>query len=288
MAKIKYIVVAFCLFISSFAYSQITPYKIYTQKGKEVSIEQVVKNVVNADVVLFGEFHNNTINHWLQLQVLKELSKQKSVVFGLEMFERDQQEVINQYLDNIINEKQLDTLTRFWGNYKTDYKPMVTYAQMNQIPIIATNVPRKYASLLFKNGEKALMDLPSEEKQFIAPLPFPYDAELPAYKAMLDMFSDASHANENFPKAQAIKDATMAYSIIENLNKGDVFFHINGSYHSNNYEGIVWYLKEYKKGLKIKTLTVVEVDDVHDVKKDDLKLADYIIYLPNDIIKSYE
>src|SRR5690554_1438960 len=109
MAKVKYIVVAFCLLISSFAYSQITPYKIYTQKGKEVSIEQVVKNVVNADVVLFGEFHNNTINHWLQLQVLKELSKQKSVVFGLEMFEREEKEVITEYLDNIINRSEEHT-----------------------------------------------------------------------------------------------------------------------------------------------------------------------------------
>src|SRR5690606_20390802 len=215
------------------------------------------------------------------------LSQKRALIFGLEMFERDQQMVLNQYLNNEINQKRFDTITRFWNNYKTDYHPMVSFAKDKNIPVIATNVPRKYASLLYKQGEESLMKLSDDEKQWIAPLPFPYDASLPAYQEMLKMFDDTTHANPNFPKAQAIKDATMAYSITENWKQGQLFYHIQGSYHSNNYEGIFWYLKKYNSNLKVLTISVVEVEDVSKFNKEDKNLADYIFYIPSDMIKTY-
>ena len=61
----------------------------------------------------------------------------------------------------------------------------------------------------------------------------------------------AMHGNQNLPKAQAIKDATMAHFILENWEKGKTFIHYNGSYHSDNFEGIVWYLKQENPNLYI-------------------------------------
>lgn len=266
---------------------ELKPFELYTKEGKKISYKKMMRNLQEQDVVLFGEFHNNSINHWLQLRVMKDLSVNKNLHFGLEMFERDQQVIIEQYLKEEINQKQFDSLTRFWNNYATDYHPMVSFAKEKQIPVIATNVPRKYASLLYKQGEEALMKLSDDEKQWIAPLPFPYDATLPAYQEMLKMFDDPTHANPNFPKAQAIKDATMAYSITENWKPGHLFYHIQGSYHSNNYEGIFWYLKQYNSNLKVVSISVVEVDQVSKFKKEDENLADYIFYIPSDMIKTY-
>jgi hypothetical protein len=100
------------------------------------------------------------------------------------------------------------------------------------------------------------------------------------------------HMGDNLPKAQAIKDATMAHFILKNLNDGYVFFHINGSYHSENHEGIVWYLKEYNKRnateLKILTITTVEQADLDELEKDNLGKADFIICVPEDMTKTQE
>lgn len=273
--------------VTPFFAQKLEPFQIYTKNGTKVSYKTLVRDCSRQDVVLFGEFHNNSIVHWLQLQLMKDLSQKRALIFGLEMFERDQQMVLNQYLNNEINQKRFDTITRFWNNYKTDYHPMVSFAKDKNIPVIATNVPRKYASLLYKQGEESLMKLSDDEKQWIAPLPFPYDASLPAYQEMLKMFDDPTHANPNFPKAQAIKDATMAYSITENWKQGQLFYHIQGSYHSNNYEGIFWYLKKYNSNLKVLTISVVEVEDVSKFNKEDKNLADYIFYIPSDMIKTY-
>lgn len=274
-------------FISQMKAQSLEPFRLYSKEGKEISYKKMVDDCAKQDVVLFGEFHNNSIVHWLQLQVMKNLSQKRSLIFGLEMFERDQQMILNLLLNNEIDQKRFDTITRFWNNYKTDYHPMVSYAKDKKIPLIASNVPRKYASLLYKQGEEALVKLSDKEKQWMAPLPFPYDASLPAYQEMLKMFYDPTHANPNFPKAQAIKDATMAYSITENWQQGQLFYHINGSYHSNNYEGIYWYLKKYNSNLKVVTISVVEVDEVSKFNKEDKNLADYIFYIPTDMTKTY-
>ena len=287
MRNYTLILFVFFGFVNQMKAQSLDPYRLYTKEGKEISYKKMVEDCAKQDVVLFGEFHNNSIVHWLQLQLMKDLSQKRSLIFGLEMFERDQQIALNQFLNNEIDQKKFDTITRFWNNYKTDYHPMVSYAKDKNIPVIASNVPRKYASLLYKQGEDALMKLSDEEKQWMAPLPFPYDASLPAYQEMLKMFDDPTHANPNFPKAQAIKDATMAYSIIENWKQGQLFYHIQGSYHSNKHEGMFWYLKKYQSTLKVITISVVEVDEVSKFKKEDKNLADYIFYIPNDMIKTY-
>lgn len=266
---------------------ELKPFEIYNHKGKKVSYKKMLKDLSKQEVVLFGELHDNSIVHWIQLRLMKDLAQNRPLIFGLEMFERDQQSVINEYMKGAISESQFDTLTRFWNNYKTDYRPMVEWAKAHNIPVVATNVPRTYAKIIRKQGEDALMELNNEEKQFIAPLPIPYDANLPAYQKMMEMFKDSPHANPNFPKAQALKDATMAYSIVQNYQANKLFYHINGAFHSDHHEAIVWYLQQYQPSLKIKTISVVETDQVHTFQKEYRTQADYIIYVSSDMIKTY-
>lgn len=264
-------------------------YKLYNSKGKKTSYRKLLKQAKKADVVLFGEFHNNPISHWLQYEFTKDMNKKRKLVLGFEMLESDNQKELNAYLAGEINQKAFDTVARLWNNYKTDYKPLVDFAKDTKIKVCACNVPRRYASLVFKGGFEALDSLPNNEKAWMAPLPFPYDATLASYVAMTNM-EHMNHMPEkmkqNMPKAQAIKDATMAHFILKNLKKKHLLIHFNGAYHSNDYEGIVWYLKKYKSELKILTITTETVANVKKFNKDNAK-ADFIIQVDENMTTTY-
>lgn len=278
------------LFITSFSWAQAEPYQIYTINGKKTSFEKMMKELNKTDVVLFGELHNNAIAHYLQVKVAKELAENssKKLIVGAEMFERDQAEILQNYVKGNLDEKEFEEQMRLWNNYKTDYKPLLNFAKDHKINYVATNVPRRYASLVYKKGVEALDTLSLEEKSWLAPLPFPYDKNLPGYVKMMDMFKDSNHANENFPKSQAIKDATMAHFLVTELQPNNIFLHLNGSYHSDNFEGIGWYINQYNKNLQVKTISVVEQKSVESLDKEYLNKANFIIVVDADMPKSYE
>ena len=119
----------------------------------------------------------------------------------------------------------------------------------------------------------------------MAPLPIAYDSSLPGYKNMLGMMP--GHGGSNLPKAQALKDATMAYFILKHYEQGKVFLHFNGSYHSDNYEGILWHLKQAKPELKYATITTVSQKDVNKLMPEHLNRADFIICVDEDMTATY-
>ena len=110
-----------------------------------------------------------------------------------------------------------------------------------------------------------------------------YDSELAGYKSMAGM--GAGHGMPYIAQSQAIKDATMAYFIHKNFSNR--FYHLNGTYHSNNYEGINWYLKKLNPEYKILTIASVEQEDIDDLSDDNKGLADIIIVIDSDMPKSY-
>ncbi len=287
--KILTLLLIFSTFFALSLFAQKKPaYRLYSAKGKKVSYKKMINQLDKADIILFGESHNNPIAHWLQLEVTQDLNQSNELIIGAEMFERDNQAALTQYMTDEIDRKALDSLVRLWNNYKTDYEPIVEFAKKNYISVIATNIPRKYARIVFKEGLEALEELPAEEKKWIAPLPIAFDIELPGYKNMLTMMGgDAAHSSLNFPKAQAIKDATMAYSILEHFQSGKTFLHLNGSYHSDNYEGILWYLQQAKPNLKYKTITTVSQKDIGNLSKEHIGKADFIICVPENMTTTY-
>ena len=271
--------IALC-FLSSNAQG-LESHKILNSKLKKSSFKKLLKEMKQADVIFFGEMHDDPISHWLELKVIKALKDKNDIVIGLEMFERDTQENLDKYLQDKMDLEQFETEARTWNNYKTDYAPIVNFAKSNNIKVVATNIPRSYASMVYKNGFEVIDNLVSEEKKFIAPLPIEYDPELPGYKNMAKMVE--GHGGENFPKAQAIKDATMAYSIAETYEAGKKYVHLNGKYHSDSKEGIIWYLNRYKPGLKVLTISTVMSDSVEITKG----LADFIIVVDADMTKTF-
>lgn len=277
----------FLLFFASLqAFSQdMTPYVIYNAKGKKVSYKKMLKQLEKQDVIFFGEQHNNPIAHWLQYEVTRALHAKRKLVLGAEMIEADNQEQLDDYLKGAIDQKAFDTLARLWNNHATDYAPLVDFAKDNQLNFVATNIPRRYANQVYQGGFETLGQLSSEEKSWIAPLPISFDANLPRYVNILSMMGD--HGTPNLVKSQASKDATMAHFIAENHSEGELFIHYNGAYHSDFFEGILWYLNKLNPENKIITISTVEQADISKLSKDHWGQADFIICVDSHMTKTY-
>lgn len=260
-------------------------YQIFDKNGKKSSYQKLLKASEKAKVVLFGEYHDNSVVHWLQLEFTKDLAQKSDLVLGAEMLEADNQTQINQYLKGEKNQKQLDSTARLWKNYATDYKPLVDFAKEKNFTFIATNIPRRYASLVFKKDLKALDSLSEQEKSWIAPLPIEFDITLPGYQSMMSM--QGGHAGDKMPKAQAIKDATMAHFINKNRTNNSIFVHYNGTYHSDNYEGINWYLKKLDVAIQLVTIATVEQKDISKLEAEHHNKADFILVIDEDVTKTY-
>ncbi len=270
-------------------------YIVYNSSGVKVTYSQMLNSVAAADICFFGELHNDVISHWLELQLVKDLHslKKSNLVVGAEMWEADNQTV----LDEMLNSKVIDFNTYIessvlWSNFATDYKPILQYVQKNEIPFVATNVPRRYARIVSKRGEAALDSLTSKAKSYIAPLPMPMDFKEKFYEHIANVFKETMQAPMssvtlgNLVKAQMVKDATMAHFIVANLPKGGYFFHFNGELHSAYRSGIAHYIKIYAPNLRFKTISIVQKQNIFSFEPNESR-ADFNIVIPANMSVSY-
>lgn len=266
-------------------------FQLYDGKtGQPVTFEAMTDQLQSADVVFFGELHNNPIAHWLQYELTRQLfdRRQGQLTLGAEMFEADNQVLLDEYLADRIRQKDFEGEARLWNNYATDYKPLLEFAKSKSLAFIATNIPRRYANLVFRQDLPVLDSLSDEAKAWIAPLPIEVDLELPGYKNMLTMMGGHGGSdNPTIVKAQAAKDATMAHFIAANLRPGFLFLHYNGAYHSDNKEGILWYLQRYRPNLRLRTITTVEQATTTPLAEEHLGKADFILCVPESMTKTY-
>ncbi len=267
-------------------------YELYNRKGKITSYNSMIKDLSKSDMIFFGEYHTNPISHWLQIEMAKSFFdiKKDKLFFGAEMFENGNQLVLNEYLAGFYEEdKMMPELTQLWGNYETDYKPIVEFAKENNLRFIATNIPRRYASMINKKGIDALNEISPEGLAMISPnLKKYFDPSVKAYAEMADQMGGHVPPNMlNIQTAQAAKDATMAYFALKNYKKGDFLFHFNGSYHSNYDQGIIWWVKKNKSGLKIKSVTTVTTSEWKKMTDEEKEtIADFIIVVADNMTQT--
>ena len=245
-------------------------YRVYA--GTELlTLERMLDEIAKADVVVIGENHDHKLGHELELAIFKGVHTRKArTALSLEMFERDVQPILDEYLAGHITESHFLQSARPWPNYKVDYAPMVEYARMNRLPVIAANAPRRYVNIVSRKGQSALAGLPAASKQHLAPLPF--SMAIPAgYDRMLtDLFQShgpqsstggnvpAMPPVENMKQSQALWDATMADSILRFLrkNRGFSVVQVNGAGHSDYGYGLVDRLRQGSSRLKVKIVTI--------------------------------
>jgi uncharacterized iron-regulated protein len=261
-------------------------YQIYDSQGNESNYQKMLKDAGDADIILFGELHDNPICHWLELELTKDVYeiKKNNLVLGAEMFEADDQIALTEYLKGKMSDKTLKDEVKLWPNFKTDYKPLLDFAKANHLNFVADNIPRRYANLVYNKGLAQLDSIDPEAKKWICPLPMKYDANLKCYKEIYE--AAGGHGGENLPKSQATKDATMAYFILKNWTKGKTYIHYNGSYHSNYHQGIEWYLKQENPNLKIFTIASTEQAAIDTLAKAVIGVGNYIICTPESMTKT--
>ncbi len=293
MKRSAIIFAASCLFVWHTVSAEKPAYRLYEAKGSPTKYSALLIEAKKADIVLFGELHNNPICHWLQFELTRDLFKTvgSNLVTGAEMFETDNQLILDEYMNGTIRQRNFEAEAKLWPNYKTDYKPLIEFARENKLSFVATNVPRRYAAMVNAGGFETLNLLSADALTLLPPLPVEFDPTLPQYEKMAQMMGNTGMpghtAGNNTVKAQALKDATMAWFIYKNLKAGQTFIHYHGTFHTDRFEGIVWYLRRLNPSLKIITISSVEVDDPAILPGEHKGLADFILAIPASMTKTH-
>lgn len=281
--------ILFPLFVKSQEISQ--QYKVYDVKQqKTVSLDEIVAAMANADVLFFGEEHNDSIGHYLEVSLFKKLAVayNNKVGLTLEMFHTDVQPVINEYLAGIINEKNFIKEARAWNNYK-DYEPMIAFAKSQGIAVIGANAAGRYSNSVTKNGLEILAKLPANSKQFLPPhsidtLTGRY------YEKFIALLGGHGMGAMKVYQTQNFWDATMAWSIAKYAkeNKGKKIFQVNGRFHSDEKLGTYAQLKKYAPKLKALNIAAFAAEDFDNPDWEQHQhLGDYIILTNPKVKKSF-
>ncbi len=310
MLYLKKFTLTLIFFSSLFCKAQLTEanYLIYSVKlGKEVALSEIEEDMANYDVLFFGEEHNDSVTHYLENKILEMLYQRfpGKIALSMEMFDRDVQPVMNEYISTDIREKNFKKDARVWSNYR-DYRPMVEFAKKNKIDVICANAASRYTNLVGRKGQGALMELTKESKRFFAPLP--YDTASGKYYEKLMGLSNHSPAtandtskkvapppmmgmgNFNLIMAQSLWDATMAWSISEYMksHKGKKVLQLNGRFHSDEGFAIVTQLKKYSPKLKPLIISSGSDDAFPNIDWSQYKTqGDYIIITDPKVPKTY-
>lgn len=267
-------------------------YKIYDTRSNQISsIDKIAADLANADVLFFGEEHNDSAGHYLENKIFRALHAKYSdkITLSLEMFETDNQLVLNEYLSGTIDESRLSKDTRLWSNYK-DYRPMIEYAKQNQLHVIAANPPRRYVSLVSKRGMKSLDSLSKEAKNYLPPLP--YDTLTGHYRdKFIDVMQGSPGAtNSNIYHSQSLWDAGMSNSIYQYLkkNKDKKIFHCVGKFHVEEKLGTAAQLQMRNKKLRILNIICFTDSSFNNPTWEKFSsLGDYIIMTNPDLKRTY-
>src|SRR5262245_61672759 len=225
-----------------------TPHRVFnSEDGTFNDFEMMLAGLAKADVVFVGEEHDDLATHRLELAILEGLARRRSsIIVSMEMFERDTQAAVDDYLAGRINESEFLKTSRPWPNYATDYRPLVEFARMKGWPVIAGNVPRKYASEVARGGISVLDQLPQVERDLAAAdMTAPKDDYVKRFAETMGAHPigtggsqsalEARETMERFYLAQCVKDDTMAESIARaysgSMEPKPLIVQFNGAFH---------------------------------------------------------
>jgi uncharacterized iron-regulated protein len=272
--------------------------RVYDTHGKRfIDFEAMLANVTTADVLFLGEQHDDSSSHRLEAAALEGLARRRSnVVLAMEMFERDVQASLDSYLGGHITEADFLASSRPWPRYATDYRPLVEFARTYKWPVIASDVPRRLASLVSAHGLKATLDsLSTTDRAYAArDMLCPHDdyfrhftktmGDMPSHKgsATEESAADKAATIERIYLAQCIKDETMSESIATAFTVAPpraLVVHVNGAFHSDYGLGTAERVKRRLPGRRVVVVSFVPVRNLDTPNgKSQRTLADFIVY----------
>jgi uncharacterized iron-regulated protein len=284
------------------AQSAYVPERVFdSARGQFGDFEAMLADVARADVVFVGEQHDDANTHRLELAVLQGLARRRDhIILALEMFERDVQEPLDHFSMGHMTDEEFRRVSRPWPAYATDYKPLVDLAIANSWPVVASNVPRNFASQVAASGLEVLQTKSSEEQKWFArDLSCPTDDEyfhrfeeamgghpVGAPGANATAAATARQKLERTYFAQCLKDETMAESVAGAWQAGAIggprplVVHVNGAFHSDFGEGTAARTVRRLPGKRVAVISVLPVEDLDRLAPDamDRKRADYLVY----------
>jgi uncharacterized iron-regulated protein len=280
-----------------------TPQRVYDSKEKKFSdFEAMLADLARSEIVFVGEQHDDPATHRLERAILEGLARrQRPVILALEMFERDVQKPLDDYLAGKITEEEFLKVARPWPRYATDYRPLVEMAKAHGWRVLAGNVPRRYASQVSRNGLTALDTLPPEERKFIAAQnQCPLDDYFKRFSEAMTQHPGADSKKlekqptkeeqtqeralvEKFYQAQCVKDETMAESVANAYNEAatpkPVIVHYNGAFHTDYRLGTAARAKQRLPKATHKVVSIVPLDNLDSINVDEYrKRGDYLVF----------
>ena len=295
MPALRVLPLLFCLFnfaIISLAQTAASyvPHRVYDAKEKRFTdFEAMTADLAHANVIFFGEQHDDPGTHRLELALLEGIARRRSdVIVALEMFERDVQQQVDDYLAGKLSEPDFLKASRPWPRYATDYKPLIELAKAKGWCVIAGNVPRRYASQVAKGGLAAAEKLPAAERIFLAQqFSCPSDDY---FKRFHESMSE--HPGDKTPKmeaallermyqAQCVKDETMAESIArrQTASPQTLIVHYNGAFHSDFRLGTAARTKQRLPKANIKIISALPIENLDAINpNDERKRGDYLVF----------
>lgn len=266
-------------------------YKVYDVKnGKITTIDAIISDLNAANVLFFGEEHNDSIGHYLEAEIFKKMASAYpgKTALTMEMFHTDVQPVINEYLKGIISEKNFIKEARAWNNYK-DYRPMIELAKAQGLDVIGGNAAGRYSNAVTRSGLDVLKQLPESSKAFFAPLPI--DTAIGRYNdKFMETLGGHNMGGMKVYQTQNFWDATMAWSIANyaKKNKDKKIFQVNGRFHSDEKLGTLAKLKGYAPKLKIINISSFSAEDFENPDWSKYKqLGDYVIVTDPKVKKTF-
>lgn len=247
-------------------------YRVYDGQGNPVSLDDIVKRMAETDAIFLGEQHDDAVGHAIEAELFRraveKYSQQRTVALSLEMFERDVQTIVDEYLAGLITEQHFLASSRPWGNYKTDYRPLVELAKEKRLNVVAANAPRRYVNMVSRGGRDTLNGLSKQAREWLPPLPFPEPsaAYRDKFNALMANSGDpmAANRNPNLVYSQALWDAAMGNAVANYLkaNKGALVVHLNGGFHTEGRLGTIEQLMNYRPKTRALVVTMQYVDDI--------------------------
>jgi uncharacterized iron-regulated protein len=291
--KLSILLLFTCLpFITLAQSTEVAHYKMYNTSTKKITtVADIVNNMANADVLFFGEEHNDSTGHLLELEIFKQLDQKypHKTALSMEMFTTDCQLVLNEYLAGLIREKNLISDARTWPNYK-DYRPLVELAKQNEVPVIAANAPSRYTNMVTRGGLAGLQALDAQAKGYLAPLPIDTATGTYYNKFVNIMGGHGTMTGMQIYQSQNLWDATMGWSIAKfyKTHLDYKIMQLNGGFHSEEKLGAVAQLKKYAPNIKVLTVAAYADDsfDNPDWSKFN-QLADYVILTDPKLPRSF-
>lgn len=257
-----------------------------SRAGNQVDQRTLLDRLAQADVVFVGEQHDDPATHALELQILQGLSRQVGarLRLAMEMWERDVQPVLDGYMQGKTDEAAFLKTARPWANYKTDYRPLVEYAKVRHIPVVASNAPQAIVSRVGRGGLAAVLSA-----ELPALVQAPHDDYWARFGAMMTGMGAAHGAMDTatvqrFYEAQILRDETMAESTVRALEHGGqpLVLHINGQFHSDFGGGIPRRLLWRRPLTRVLIVSVIPVPSMPTALSPARRaLGDFVAFMPS-------